>query len=169
MTPILIRAAEAVLVTSPLASPYANTNVELVVGVLLFALAGFLMAFVGLSVGRIARPTMPHPEKGTIYECGEPAIGTSWIRYNIRFYTIALVYLIFDVEVVFLFPAVLVLKQLKMLALVEIMTFVLVLAIGLIYAWRYGNLNWVSATSDEEPDADGAEKTEEIQEISLGI
>lgn len=113
--------------------------------------------FGNLFLGWLVRPHHPSKEKLLIYECGEPAIGSSWIRYNIRFYTIALVYLIFDVEVVFLFPAVLVLKEKGYggLAFLEIMTFVVILAIGLVYAWRYGSLDWVSGeTSDdikEEP------------------
>ncbi|MBI3735716.1 NADH-quinone oxidoreductase subunit A, partial [Candidatus Sumerlaeota bacterium] len=97
--------------------------------------------------------------------CGEPSIGPSWIRYNIRFYTIALVYLIFDVEVVFLFPIALVMKNMGALALVETLTFVAVLAIGLVYAWRYGNLNWITAVEDETETKGSAE----VKELSLGV
>ena len=100
-----------------------------------------------------------------IYECGEPTIGQSWIRYNIRFYTIALVYLIFDVEVVFLFPVALVLRDMGALALVELFTFVFVLLLGLVYAWRYGNLEWISDVEPEEADS----STSQIEELSLGV
>ena len=64
---------------------HGDTNIELVAGMLLFVLAGFVIAFGGLTVGRIARPTTPHPEKGKPYECGEPAIGDSWIQFDLRF------------------------------------------------------------------------------------
>lgn len=119
--------------------------------VLVFLGMAVLFIFGNLILGSFLRPKDPTEEKQLIYECGEPPIGSSWIRYNIRFYTIALVYLIFDVEVVFLFPAALVLKEMRVLALVEILTFVLILVIGLVYAWRYGNLDWVSSV-EEEPE-----------------
>ena len=125
---------------------------------------GFI--FGNLIIGYLVRPTRPNDEKNLIYECGEPTIGSSWIRYNIRFYTIALVYLIFDVEVVFLFPVALVLKNMGLLALLEVLTFVTILALGLVYAWRYGNLNWV----DEASDANAGEETESgVKELSLGV
>ena len=79
-----------------------NTNVQLVLGMLLFAGAGFGIVLGGLVAGSIARPRMPHPEKGTAYECGEPAIGDSWVQFDLRFYTVALVFIVFDVEVALL-------------------------------------------------------------------
>ena len=94
-------------------------------------------------LGKHYRDAVTEEEKATTYECGEPTIGSSWVRFNIRFYTIALVYLIFDVEVVFLFPAALVLKKLGPIALFEVVFFVLILVIGLVYAWHYGGLDWV--------------------------
>jgi NADH-quinone oxidoreductase subunit A len=131
--------------------------------VLVFLVMSAAFVFGNLLIGFLARPRNPTPDKLRIYECGEPTIGSSWIRYNIRFYTIALVYLIFDVEVVFLFPAALVLKEMGALALVEVMTFVFVLLIGLVYAWRYGNLQWIS-TQEE-----GRNRAQEREEMSLGL
>ena len=133
--------------------------------VLIFLIVAIAFIFGGLFLGSLARPKHPTEEKLLIYECGEPTIGSSWIRYNIRFYTIALVYLIFDVEVVFLFPVVLVLKELKVVALVEIFTFVFILAIGLVYAWRYGNLDWISGDMGAEPTE---EQEDAAQEMSVG-
>ncbi len=133
--------------------------------VLVFLLMSVAFIFGNLLLGSLARPKHPTQEKLRIYECGEPAIGSTWIRYNIRFYTIALVYLIFDVEVVFLFPALLVLKEIRALALLEVLTFVLILALGLVYAWRYGNLEWIR-TSTGVPGEEGAT---EVREISLGV
>jgi NADH-quinone oxidoreductase subunit A len=127
--------------------------------VLVFLLMAVAFVFGNMVLGwLLGRPKNPTQEKMLIYECGEPTIGSSWIRYNIRFYTIALVYLIFDVEVVFLFPAVLVLKEMRALALIEILTFVGILAIGLVYAWHYGNLDWVAQEESEEKAEAGSAK-----------
>lgn len=77
----------------------------LIVGYLaLFAAVGFLFLFVNLLVGYFLRPADPHPEKLEIYECGEPTIGSSFVQFDLRFYVVALVFIVFDVEVAFLFP-----------------------------------------------------------------
>ena len=70
----------------------------------LFAGAGFFFVFFNLLVGWFLRPKNPHAEKGEIYECGEPAIGSSFVQFDLRFYVVALIFIIFDVEVAFLFP-----------------------------------------------------------------
>ncbi len=70
----------------------------------LFSGVGFAFVFVNLLLGRLLRPQNPHPEKQEIYECGEPAIGSSYVQFDLRFYVVALVFIIFDVEVAFLFP-----------------------------------------------------------------
>jgi NADH-quinone oxidoreductase subunit A len=70
----------------------------------LFAGIGLTFVFVNLLIGRFFRPSNPHPEKLEIYECGEPAIGSSFVQFDLRFYVVALVFIIFDVEVAFLFP-----------------------------------------------------------------
>jgi len=70
----------------------------------LFAAVGFLFVFVNLLVGRLVRPADPNAEKLEIYECGEPTIGSSFVQFDLRFYVVALVFLVFDVEVAFLFP-----------------------------------------------------------------
>ena len=80
---------------------YQNTNIELVIGILLFCVAGFGIVFGGLMIGHFIRPKMPHPEKASAYECGEPAIGDSWVQFDLRFYTVALVFIVFDVEIAF--------------------------------------------------------------------
>lgn len=133
--------------------------------VLVFLLMSAAFVFGNLLIGYFARPAHPTREKMMVYECGEPTIGSSWIRYNIRFYTIALVYLIFDVEVVFLVPVVIVVKDIGMLALVEVLTFVGILVIGLIYAWRWGNLDWIASVDESEAD----ESQGELQELNVGV
>lgn len=70
----------------------------------LFAGVGFAFVFANLLIGRILRPNKPNPEKLEIYECGEPTIGSSFVQFDLRFYVVALIFIIFDVEVAFLFP-----------------------------------------------------------------
>ena len=70
----------------------------------LFAGVGIVFVFVNLLVGRFLRPDNPHQEKGEVYECGEPTIGSSFVQFDLRFYVVALIFIIFDVEVAFLFP-----------------------------------------------------------------
>ena len=71
---------------------------------LLFVVVGFGFIFIHLVAGKVVRPTRPDPEKLTIYECGEPTIGSAWIQFDLRFYVVALLFVIFDVEVAFFFP-----------------------------------------------------------------
>ena len=71
----------------------------------LFLVVGAVFLFVNLFVGRLVRPNDPHAEKKEIYECGEPAIGSSFVQFDLRFYVVALVFIVFDAEVAFLFPA----------------------------------------------------------------
>src|SRR5918996_3171038 len=72
--------------------------------VALFALVGFLFLFVNLVVGKLLRPKLPNQEKLEVYECGEPTIGSSFVQFDLRFYVVALLFIIFDVEVAFFFP-----------------------------------------------------------------
>ena len=80
--------------------------------VLVFLTLGTAFVIGNLILGWLLRPRKPSPDKNRVYECGEPTVGSAWIRYNSRFYTVALVYLLFDVEVVILVPAALVLREL---------------------------------------------------------
>ena len=81
-----------------------DSSTGIVAYLALFSAAGFAFVFVNLLLGRFVRPANPQPEKLEIYECGEPAIGSSFVQFDLRFYVIALVFIIFDVEVAFLFP-----------------------------------------------------------------
>ena len=114
--------------------------------VTILAFLGFGAAFVVLNmvaIGRLIRSKTKYTEaKSTPYECGEPTFGSAFVRFDIRFYVLALVFVIFDVEVVFLFPWAAVLKDLGPLALIEGAVFVLVLALGLAYVWRKGDIDW---------------------------
>lgn len=81
-----------------------SDSVGIVAYLALFAGVGFVFVFANLLIGRLLRPSNPHAEKLEIYECGEPAIGSSFVQFDLRFYVVALIFIIFDVEVAFLFP-----------------------------------------------------------------
>jgi len=103
---------------------------------------------VTLAVGKRLRPSVPGGDKGLGYECGERPLGSSWFNFNPRFYVVALIFLIFDVEVAFTYPVAVVFKRWvargqASVALVEIGAFVAVLAFGLGYVWRRGDLAWL--------------------------
>lgn len=108
---------------------------------------------IGLLTARIIRPNKPNPEKLSLYECGEESMGSSWVQFNPRFYVIALIFVIFDVELAFLFPWAVVFGQRSLIeetnglwgwfALTEMFIFIGILALGLAYAWAKGHLDWV--------------------------
>ena len=109
--------------------------------VFLAAIVG-LMAFV-LVLWKVLRPERLDPEKETTYECGEEPVGSAWIQFNIRFYVFALIFIVFDVEAVFLLPWAVVFRELGPLAYVEGLVFIGILAVALAYVWRKGDLAWV--------------------------
>jgi NADH-quinone oxidoreductase subunit A len=110
--------------------------------VFLFLLMGFVFVAGGLIFAWLLRPHRPYPSKRTTYECGESPIGDTRIRFNIRFYIVALIFLIFDVEVVFLFPWATVYKDLGWFAFIEMLVFLAILLVGYAYVWRKGDLEW---------------------------
>lgn len=115
--------------------------------VLVFALFSVAFVVVNISiVARILRPKKRDAAKETTYECGEPPVGSSWVRFDMRFYAVALVFLIFDVEVALLYPWARVMKRLAQAGpfiWLEMFFFVLVLGVGLVHVWRKGDLDWV--------------------------
>jgi NADH-quinone oxidoreductase subunit A len=110
--------------------------------ILIFLILGVVFVAGGLITSWILRPHRPYPEKLSSYECGEEPVGNAWVRFNVRFYVIALVFLIFDVEVVFLFPWALVYRTLGLFAFLEMAVFLLILLVGLAYVWVKGDLDW---------------------------
>jgi len=112
-------------------------------GVLMFMVAAVLFVGVTLAVSSLVRPSKFTAEKYIPYECGEDPVGSPWIRFNIRFYVFALVFLIFDVEAVFLFPWAVVYQKLGLFAFVEGVIFIGILVLGLAYLWAKGDLEWV--------------------------
>lgn len=108
----------------------------LAVAVSLICLAG------GMIASWLIRPSHPDPLKLEPYECGEPTVGPSQIRFRTFFYLFALVFVIFDVEVIFLFPWAVVFQSLGLFAFVEMAVFIGILLLGLAYAWKKGALRW---------------------------
>ena len=111
--------------------------------VLVFLAVGVGIVLFTFFLASLIRPKNPYPEKSENYECAEKPIGDSWIQFNNRFYIFALIFVIFDVEVVFLFPWAVAFGQLGLFALVEMILFVAILFFGLFYAWKKGVLRWV--------------------------
>ena len=126
--------------------------------VLVFLLLGFVLAALMLGLGRLLRPRNPEAAKLSSYECGEPATGSAWINFNIRFYLVALVFVVFDVELAFMYPVMAVFKSWVadgrgLAALAEILLFIGVLAVGLVYVWAKRDLEWVKRIPGEVPAA----------------
>ncbi|VTS00237.1 NADH-quinone oxidoreductase subunit A [Tuwongella immobilis] len=148
----------------------------LVVFLLVFLVVGAAFLAVNLLVGRLIRPANPNPEKEAIYECGEPSIGPAWIQFDLRFYVVALLFVVFDVEMAFFFPWAVVFGQMTRLqhgesmpvgeslvaapeiasqiawiAFVEILFFFGVLLLGFAYLWKRGDLDWVRSLAAQAP------------------
>jgi len=116
--------------------------------VLIFMALGGAFVGVNLLIGRFLRPSNPQLRKLSTYECGEPAMGSAWVNFNIRFYIVALIFIIFEVEIAFVFPVATAFRRWieqgeGLFAFVEILLFVGILFVGLIYAWAKGDLEWV--------------------------
>ena len=131
--------------------------------VVVFLLVAVLFVFGVLLFGRFVRPRRPSPDKRSVYECGERAIGQAWFNFNPRFYIIALVFVAFDVEIVFTYPvAVIFAEQVKTgrgeLVYLELILFLLVLFLGLVYVWRKGDLNWLKHLDRPAENAIGEQK-----------
>lgn len=97
---------------------------------------------IALIFSRIIAPRKPNPIKSQTYECGIETVGDTWVQFRIQYYIFALVFLIFDVEIVFLFPWAVAFDQLPLYAVMEGVLFILILVAGLVYAWRKGMLEW---------------------------
>ncbi len=146
-------------VTSALTGHYAT--------VLIFVLVGFVFAGLALGVAKLIRPSNPSPAKMSTYECGELPIGSSWIRFNVRFYLIALFFIVFDVEVIFLYPWAVVFKHLYPVpglgAIVfwEMIIFLSILTLGLAYVWAKGDLDWVKKLTERPTNSTASAALEE--------
>jgi NAD(P)H-quinone oxidoreductase subunit 3 len=107
-----------------------------------FILACSLVPILALTASRLLRPAQGGLERRTTYESGMEPIGGAWIQFNVRYYMFALVFVVFDVETVFLYPWAVAFNRLGVLAFVEALIFITILVIALVYAWRKGALEW---------------------------
>ncbi len=117
-------------------------NVAYLYAAILFA-AGFLFVIVTMVVSNILAPHTRTKEKLQTYESGETPIGSAWVQYPLGFYIFALLFVAFDVDIVFIIAWAVIFKQLSFFGFFEILFFILVLALGLVYAWRKGVIRWI--------------------------
>ncbi len=120
-------------------------------GVLVYLLVACAFVFGVLAMGTLVSPRRPSPGKLETYECGVDAIGPAWVQFNVRFYVIALVFLIFDVEVAVLFPWATLFRKAGLLAFAEMVLFLGILAVGLAYVWVKGDLEWLKGPGPGAP------------------
>lgn len=114
--------------------------------IFIFLLTAIIFVIVGILTAKLIRPARPSKEKLLTYECGEDAVGSPWVKFNIRFYVVALIFLIFDVEVVMLIPWVMVYKELGLAGYIIGGIFLVLLGIGMAYEWKKGDLEWARPT-----------------------
>ena len=110
--------------------------------VFIFLLVVVVFVAGGMIFAWLLRPNRPYPSKLSTYECGELPVGDTRVRFNVRFYVVALIFLIFDVEVVFLFPWATVYRSLGWFAFLEMLVFLGILIVGYAYVWAKGDLDW---------------------------
>ena len=122
-----------------LGQAFGSIGLFLVLAVVLGLVTLLIPWFLG-QIGFV--PRKPNPVKNAPYECGMETIGKTWVQFNFRYYFYALLFVLFDVEVVFLYPWAVAYNRLGVFALIEMMVFILFLVVGYLYAWRKGALEW---------------------------
>jgi len=134
---------------------------DLILSIVIFLAVGAGFVLANLLVGSLVRPHVPNPVKAAVYECGEAAIGSSWVQFDLRFYIVALVFLIFDVEIALFYPWAVAwgsaaqlagqlgmsIFEIRRAALVDMFFFFGVLLVGFAYLWRFGYLDWVRSAA----------------------
>ncbi|HTI14389.1 MAG TPA: NADH-quinone oxidoreductase subunit A [Dictyobacter sp.] len=121
---------------------YTPANVGYLYAAILFA-AGFIFVIIATTLSNTLSPHKSTKEKLQTYESGEAPIGSAWIQYPLGFYIFALLFVAFDVDIVFIISWAIIFKQLSIFGFVEIVFFIVVLALGLVYAWRKGVTRWI--------------------------
>jgi NADH-quinone oxidoreductase subunit A len=130
---------------------------------LVFLAVGAVFLAANLLAGRLVRPDKPSPEKMQVYECGEEPVGSAWIQFDLRFYVVALLFVIFDVELAFFFPWAVVFGDavrqrdaghaaagdFAAFAFLELTVFFGILLVGFAYLWKRGDLEWVRSTEGQ--------------------
>jgi len=107
-----------------------------------FVIVAIIFPFVALGLAWLLRPKKPNPVKTDTYECGLQTTGETWVQFRAQYYIYALVFVVFDIEAVFLFPWAVAYSKVGLYAWVEAFIFLAVLTVGLAYAWRKGALRW---------------------------
>ena len=110
--------------------------------IIILAIAAISFSVMALLISRFVLKAGTNEAKGEPYECGIPTTGPSWIQFNVGYYLFALIFLIFDVELIFLFPWAVVVKNIGWIALIEVLIFLFILFIGFLYAHKKGALKW---------------------------
>jgi len=110
--------------------------------ILLFIVVGLVLGAVLLTVGSIVSPNRPDPEKLSPYECGFEAFEDARMKFDVRYYLVAILFILFDLEIAFLFPWAIVLPEIGFAGFVAMMVFLLILVVGFIYEWKKGALEW---------------------------
>ena len=142
---------------------YSRRSMSILLSITLFVLFGAAFVAANLLAGKLARPRLPNSEKLAVYECGEPTIGSGWVQFDLRFYIVALVYLVFDVEVSLFYPWAVAYGSatelaaeigggmtavaLRAAALVDMLVFFAILLVGFAYLWRFGYLDWIRSAA----------------------
>ena len=116
---------------------------DAILSITIFLAFGLGFVLLNLLLGKLLRPRLSNPDKRAIYECGEPTIGSSWVQFDLRFYVVALFYLVFDVELVLIYPWATVFRQFPAEALLLGLPFVGLVIVGYAYEWHSGSLDWV--------------------------
>lgn len=111
--------------------------------ILVFIILAAIFVAIAFIINRFLRPVRPTTEKLMTYECGENPIGTPWIKFNVRFYVVALIFLLFDVEITLLIPWAVVYKEFGFYGFSVGILFLFILMLGMLYEWRKGDLDWI--------------------------
>jgi len=111
--------------------------------VAIFSVIALTIPILGILAAMVLAPKRPGAIKQSTYECGLETVGDAWVQFKVQYYLYALIFVLFDVETVFLYPWAVAYNALPLLALVEMILFLLILGIGLVYAWRKGALEWI--------------------------
>ncbi len=108
----------------------------------IFMVIALAIPAAALYIAGILSPKKPNPIKNTTYECGMETVGSSWVQFKVQYYVYALVFLVFDVETALLYPWAVAYSRVPLFAVLEAVLFVVILAVGLLYVWRKGALEW---------------------------
>lgn len=141
-----------------------SNNIDVFMPVVILMFLGVAIVLLAFIASKILRPAHPTEQKQTPYECGEEPMGSAWSQFNIRFYVVGLIFIIFDVESALMFPVVSVFREYVKagngaLILFEVLMFMFILVAGIAYCWRKGDLDWVKTYQ-----INNASKTAKIKE-----